>query len=185
MELQFCSFVTLYDKKSDKGSKSVWMRPKNSGASKVVKNWLPTTHWPNGFLNILGYHFFWGWARMKPKAVLSLSLPCTSWIMLKYLKYAEIFEIFGKICQKYAERWNIFAQFTLPMTNESTSLISAYWHLYMSVELGLEAYLAHFTKYLQSGNNICESFKYHFQVPWLTQFDLPYQGTLFYRGCMV
>ena len=146
--------------------------------------YLPT-HWPNGFLDVLGYQFFWGWARMKPKAVLSLSLPCTSWIMLKYLKYAEIFEIFGKICQKYAERWNIFAQFTLPMTNESTSLISAYWHLYMSVELGLEAYLAHFTKYLQSGNNICESFKYHFQVPWLTQFDLPYQGTLFYRGCMV
>ena len=107
------------------------------------------THWPNGFLDVLGYHFFWGWARMKPKAVLSLSLPCTSWVMLKYLKYAEIFEIFGKICQKYAERWNIFAQFTLPMTNESKSLISAYWHLYMSVELGLEAYLAHFTKYFK------------------------------------
>ena len=107
---------------------------------------------------------------MKPKAVLSLSLPCTSWVMLKYLKYAEIFEIFGKICQKYAERWNIFAQFTLPMTNESKSLISAYWHLYMSVELGLEAYLAHFTKYLQRGNNICNSYKYHFKVPCLRQY---------------
>ena len=144
-----------------------------------------STHWPNGFLDVLGYHFFLGWARMKPKAVLSLSLPCTSWIMLKFLKCAEIFEIFGKICQKYAKRWNIFVQFTLPMTNEAKSLISAYWHLYMSVELGLEAYLAHFTKYLQSGNNICNSYKYHFKVPCLTQFDLPYQGTLFYRGCMV
>ena len=32
----------MYDKKSDKGSKSVQMRPENSGASKVVENWLPT-----------------------------------------------------------------------------------------------------------------------------------------------
>ena len=55
----------------------------------------------------------------------------------------------------------------------------------MSVGHDLEAYLAHFTKYLQSGNNICDSFKYHFEVPWLTQFDLPNQGTLFYRGYMV
>ena len=55
----------------------------------------------------------------------------------------------------------------------------------MSIGHDLEAYLAHFTKYLQSGNNICDSFKYHFEVPWLTQFDLPYQGTLFYRGYMV
>ena len=88
-----------------------------------------STHWPNGFLDVLGYHFFWGWARMKPKAVLSWSLPCSSWIMLEKLKYAKIFEIFGKICQKYAERWHICAQFNLPMTNESKSLIPAYSHL--------------------------------------------------------
>ena len=31
-----------YDKKSDEGSNSVRMRPENSGALKVVENWLPT-----------------------------------------------------------------------------------------------------------------------------------------------
>ena len=34
--------LVFYDKKSDKGSKSVRMRHENSGASKVVENWLPT-----------------------------------------------------------------------------------------------------------------------------------------------
>jgi hypothetical protein len=39
--LQYAS--SSYDKKSDKGSKSVPMRHENSGASKVVENWLPTS----------------------------------------------------------------------------------------------------------------------------------------------
>ena len=33
---------TEYDKKSDEGGNSVRMRPENSGALKVVKNWLST-----------------------------------------------------------------------------------------------------------------------------------------------
>ena len=45
---KYCSNCTAlrglgYDKKSDKGSKSVPMRHENSGASKVVENWLPTS----------------------------------------------------------------------------------------------------------------------------------------------
>ena len=34
--VRYISYL-IYDKKSDEGSNSVWMRPENSGASKVVK----------------------------------------------------------------------------------------------------------------------------------------------------
>ena len=105
--------------------------------------------------------------------------------MLEYLSPHSSFQIFGKISEKYDINGNIFAQFNLLVPNESGSLIPAYCHLHVSVKLHLEANLANFAKYLQSGNNICDDYKYHLEVPWLTQFDLLYQGTLFYRGRMV
>ena len=64
------------------------------------------------------------------------------------------------------------------MTIESGSIIPVYGRLYIDSE----SFLPHLTKYLQIGNNICDSYKYQFKVPRLTWFDLQNQGNLFYNS---